>query len=74
MERNNLTLLERTKIQLVIHAYSICETQKQVANYIGISDRTLRDWINRYEELKIYHKFPEENKPSGPIPEWSKYD
>lgn len=67
------TLLDNAKIQLVIHAYSICKNQEQIAKYIGVSPRTLRAWVRKYPELKEYRNIHKFNKPEGDIPGWSKH-
>lgn len=49
--QNSNKLIDNAKIQLAIYAINSTPNHKQAARIIGITERTLRLWINRYEEL-----------------------
>ena len=53
--------LDKAKIKLVHDAYAVCDRQKVAANWIGISTRALRYWLNRYPELSKYKRGPEKD-------------
>lgn len=67
-----LPLIDKVKIQLVIIAAKNCNTRNDMAKFIGISIRTLREWLRTYEELKELYRPP--HKSNSPYwddnPSW----
>jgi hypothetical protein len=55
LEDKNDSLLRKIKIELVKQAADKFDKNRRLMSaYIGISTRTLRKWINNYEELKEF--------------------
>lgn len=70
LPNSNHKLIDNAKIQLAIYALTNTIDHAKAARLIGITDRTLRLWLNKYEELRIFKK----EKTISKSPYWDNND